>query len=115
MGIHWLFSWLRKDELVMHHPTIGHVGIGADLLLVGVCLNHFMVLIGGLHVIFYVLRLRRLHGGSLGYTQQLLIWNMVDQLANLVHNHLALRVSELVCNLIIWNNNFEVVDKLRVK
>lgn len=43
------------------------------MLLVGVFLYHLMVLIGGLEVIFYVLRLSRLYGGSLGYTKQLLI------------------------------------------
>lgn len=74
-----------------------------------------MVLIGGLAVVFYVLLIGGWHGGSLGYTKQLLLRNLVDQLANLVHNHLALRVYELVRKLMIRNNDFKVVNVLRVK
>lgn len=51
-----------------------------------------MVLIGGLAVVFYVLLIGGWHRGSLGYTKQLLLGNSVDQLADLIHNHLALRV-----------------------
>lgn len=40
---------------------------------------------------------------------------MFYELADLVHNHIALRAYELIWNIIFWSNNFEVIDILRVK
>lgn len=110
VGVYWLVVRLGKDQLIAHHPAVGHVSsFRVGLFLNGLSRDHFVVFGCGLSLVFGIFHMGRGHLTILDNSEQLFLGNKFDSLAYLVNNHVALGVYMLVCKVIIRDYYFEII------
>jgi hypothetical protein len=110
VGVDWLVVRLGKDQLIAHHPAVGHVSsFRVGLFLNGLSRDHFVVFGCGLSLVFGIFHMGRGHLTILDNSEQLFLGNKFDILAYLVNNHVALGVYMLVGKVIIRDYYFEII------
>lgn len=108
--VNWLVVRLGKDQLIAHHPAVGHVSsFWVGLFLNGLSRYHFVVFGCGLSLVFGIFHMRRGHLTILDNSEKLFLGDKFDSLAYLVNDHVALGVYMLVCKIIIRDYYFEII------